>query len=1195
MKNRSVIIGFLACFFIYAVLVLFTFPAISYAQTQQEEWDKASAVALEGWDRFNASDYHSAIEKWEEALPIFQRSGNQKLFGILLSMTGLAYQNITNYRKAIEYYKRALPITEETENKVSKGSCLSGLGISYSNLGDYRKAIGYYEKAIDTYEEIGDKKSKAAYLVNLGETYSRLNDHQKVIECYEQAIAIYDEIGDKKSKGSWLGNLGDRYNAVGNYQKAIKCYEQALTIAEVTGDKSGKGLSLGRLGTAYHSIGNYQKAIEYYEKALANAEETGDKVSKGAWLGSLGGIYLNMGDNRKAIDYIEHALTIAEETGNKAGKGAWFGSLGVVYHNIGDYRKAIENYEKALVIAEETGDKKSEVTWLGNMGPTYAYLDDYRKAINYGEKAIAIAKEIGIPYDAFEGYLGGYYLVLGQDEKAFSIFTKYDHPLLLGVYYLKNKKTDYQKAREQFNRGREEDEKTRNAYNIVAKSIGLGLANEGLTNYEEGYRQFKKAIDYIEDQRGALTPSEKEHYLEGKVWGFPRVEAYKGAARCAFMMGRTAEAFYWAENTKGRTLSEILSRRYSGDSLKIYTELAREEGNLIALLMINKKQQQTAFEKNNLELLRQLEGEYPDIKQRMDSLIDRLRKEYPQYAAIRYPQPVKLSQLSLKNGEVIIEYEVTEPFTIALVIRNGIIIHSFKVNKTRAEIEAMVQRFRSPFQAGYDAKDYSLNLAKELADILIKPAIAKLKKGEHLIIIPDGPLSLLPFESLLLSVPAEELKAEARTLALLKQQGGEGMMDKNAIVRGLTRVPVTKSDKTSASQRVSTHILFDTGADIIRSESLKQLDAVVAALNSKELKDTTIRIEGHTDSVGNPMYNLKLSLKRAKAVKQYLIKNGVSENRLISTGKGDTEPIGDNVSEVGRKKNRRVDFVRVANQADNQTQLSSVQGLVYVMDEYTLSYYQSASVLSLLRDLNVTRVKEPTFFGLGDPVFDSQDRRSASLRSVTIVPKKGDVFPDIVNKEETKESGYTFSRLENTAKEVNEVSRLFSDSKVLIGADASKKNVMKEDLTSRRYVLFSTHGILGNEIPYIKQPALVLNLIGNEQEDGFLTATEILNMNMNADLVGLSACNTGLGIQSAGEGVVGLSRAFMYAGTDSVLVSLWSVADESTYKLMVKFFEGLKTGKDKHTALRDAKMYLRQNGYGNPFYWAPFILIGEAN
>ncbi len=166
---------------------------------------------------------------------------------------------------------------------------------------------------------------------------------------------------------------------------------------------------------------------------------------------------------------------------------------------------------------------------------------------------------------------------------------------------------------------------------------------------------------------------------------------------------------------------------------------------------------------------------------------------------------------------------------------------------------------------------------------------------------------------------------------------------------------------------------------------------------------------------------------------------------------------------------------------------------------------------------------------------------------------------------------------------------------MLIGPDASKDNLKKEDLVSRPYVLFSTDGILGDEIPYINQPALVLNLVGNSEEEGFLTATEIFNMDLNADIVGLSACQTGLGIQSAGEGVVGLSRAFMYAGTDSVLVSLWSVSDESTYKLMVNFFKSLKEGKDKLAALTAAKQYLRTSGYDNPFYWAPFVLVGEAN
>ena len=349
------------------------------------------------------------------------------------------------------------------------------------------------------------------------------------------------------------------------------------------------------------------------------------------------------------------------------------------------------------------------------------------------------------------------------------------------------------------------------------------------------------------------------------------------------------------------------------------------------------------------------------------------------------------------------------------------------------------------------------------------------------------------------------------------------------------------------------------------------MQEIASALTSKELANAVIRIEGHTDSIGDSKYNLRLSAKRAQAIYNYLVKNWVKPGMLSYTGKGDTEPIADNKDEKGRKLNRRVDFVRVTDKEDIKQKASSIKGFVYATDEYPISYYQSASVLSLHRGLHIAREKEKSFFGLGDPVFDTKDTRSSGLRSVKVVAKTGISSTDIAETEETKDAGYKFTRLLNTEKEVKEVSRLFDKTKIFIGSDASEEKLKAEDLRTRRYVLFSTHGILGNEIPYIKQPALILNLIGNDKEDGFLTASEIFEMDLNADIVGLSACKTGLGVQSAGEGVVGLSRAFMYAGTDTVLVSLWSVADESTYKLMARFFDGLKNGKDKMTALKMQK------------------------
>ena len=634
---------------------------------------------------------------------------------------------------------------------------------------------------------------------------------------------------------------------------------------------------------------------------------------------------------------------------------------------------------------------------------------------------IAVNKAIGAPYDTPEGNLGDAYLILDRDDEALAIFKKQNHPIRMGRYYLKKK--DYQRALEQFDRDRERYEKAKRAEFMIAQWIGLGLSSEGLKKYEEAYNWYKKTTAFMEEQRMALAPAEREHYFEGNEVGFPRIEAYEGAVRCAFMLNRLDEAFFWAENTRGRIFSELLSHRHEGENYKLPPKLAQDEDGLVNQITMNKKGQQAAFEKNNPELLSRLEKEYSALTEKMDGFVGQLRREYPQYAAIKYPQPVKLSQLALAKGETILEYEVTEPYTIGLVIRDGKVVKGFKVEKTRGKLENLVRKFRSPFQDGGDPGSFSLNAAKELTDFLLVPALPLLTKGGRLIIVPDESLSLLPFEALLLAAPPEVLKAEAAMLAQADKQEG-GALDRRAIVRGLAKPAVTRGAGVVAP-RVSTPILFETGSAKISRESQKLMEEILAALKAQELQSAAIRIEGHTDQVGDPGYNLKLSLRRAQAVKDYLTKNGIAATRLRAYGKGDTEPIADNRTEAGRRQNRRVDFVRMAGSTEAPLETAAMPKLVYAIDEYPVSYYQSASVLSLQRGLHIVRAKEKTFFGLGDPVFGPDDKRAEKLRGVAVIAKKDAGQPDIAGSEGTKEAGYSFGRLPNTEKEVREVGRLF--------------------------------------------------------------------------------------------------------------------------------------------------------------------------
>ena len=166
-----------------------------------------------------------------------------------------------------------------------------------------------------------------------------------------------------------------------------------------------------------------------------------------------------------------------------------------------------------------------------------------------------------------------------------------------------------------------------------------------------------------------------------------------------------------------------------------------------------------------------------------------------------------------------------------------------------------------------------------------------------------------------------------------------------------------------------------------------------------------------------------------------------------------------------------------------------------------------------------------------------------------------------------------------------------------------------------KYIHIATHGILDNEVPGVYEPALVLG--ATNKDDGYLRASEIEKLKLDTDLAILSACNTGSGEIVSGEGVIGLSRSFLIAGSKSVAVSLWQIPSKETVILMKKFYHYLSKGKSKRESLRLAQIYMSKTpaSYSNkvrglkyvsgrknkktnvfkvhPFYWSAFVLVGN--
>lgn len=161
---------------------------------------------------------------------------------------------------------------------------------------------------------------------------------------------------------------------------------------------------------------------------------------------------------------------------------------------------------------------------------------------------------------------------------------------------------------------------------------------------------------------------------------------------------------------------------------------------------------------------------------------------------------------------------------------------------------------------------------------------------------------------------------------------------------------------------------------------------------------------------------------------------------------------------------------------------------------------------------------------------------------------------------------------------------------VLKEMQATEQEFKAKNLSDYQYLHFATHGIVNEFKPELSR--IFLRESSGDPEDGSLYSGEIFNLNLNAGLVTLSACETGLGKISKGEGIIGLSRALVYAGAENIVVSLWQVADQSTSDLMTDFYQQLGA-EDYSVALRKAKLNLLQTEYSHPFYWAPFILIGN--
>lgn len=259
-----------------------------------------------------------------------------------------------------------------------------------------------------------------------------------------------------------------------------------------------------------------------------------------------------------------------------------------------------------------------------------------------------------------------------------------------------------------------------------------------------------------------------------------------------------------------------------------------------------------------------------------------------------------------------------------------------------------------------------------------------------------------------------------------------------------------------------------------------------------------------------------------------------------------------------------------------------------LLESHTVTYAPASTVLSVLRKDKTVSEPSRTFLGIGDVAYQNQGRVSAKLEKPNTAKQRvlrglSDTF------------GASLNDLPQTREEVAEARRIVGrNGTVLLGSDATETAFKAEPLEDFKIIHVAAHGFADTQFP--ERSGLVLGVDPKSHDDGLLQVREIIRLHFNADLVTLSACNTGVGKLQGEEGVTNLVEAFLVSGAKSVVASLWSADDTYTLDLMERFYTHIAEGQDKAAALRQAKLDLLAK-FGRqvpPYYWGAFVLTGDG-
>lgn len=368
-----------------------------------------------------------SLTHYQQHLAISQELGDQSNEAIALSNLGNFYSSCGNFSKAIPYYENFLSICRHLRDRLGECKACHNLGFAHYSLGNYLDAVPYYERNVTMAKDLEDRSSLGQAYCNLGLVYSALGKQDKALECQKEFLTVSQEALNVQGEFKACGNIGDIHVALGNTDQGIRFFQEQLQVAKKAQVLSLESEARGALGSAHKTAGNLEKALASFETELQLRRRVNDSLGICRALSNLGAIHVGMQRYKEAFACYSQQLSLANELDDCIMQAEACGNLGITKINSHDYQEALGFFEQQIATLEQVAGAVLESgRAYGNLGDCYHMLSDHEEAVKCYEKYLAAAQQLDSATDQDKAYrgLGNAHRTMGNLQQALVCFEK---------------------------------------------------------------------------------------------------------------------------------------------------------------------------------------------------------------------------------------------------------------------------------------------------------------------------------------------------------------------------------------------------------------------------------------------------------------------------------------------------------------------------------------------------------------------------------------------------------------------------------------------------------------------------------------------------------------------------------------------------------------------------------------------------